>query len=56
MLSLVSQDISYDSPFSKDKKTIGAVKDSLMEFRRWLDRHEARVVPLTLVNENGNHL
>jgi hypothetical protein len=33
-----------------------AVKDSLIEFRSWLDGHEARVTPLNLVNEKNNQL
>lgn len=56
ILSVFSYDIEYDSPFSDQKKNFEPVKNSLTEFRHWLDSHHANLIPLNLIEEKGNPL
>ncbi len=54
-IDVLSQDITYSSPFS-DHKEIEAVKYSLTGCRNWLDNHNAILRPINLVKEKDNSL
>ncbi len=54
IITALSPDIIYNSPFSNQKENFESVKDSLMEFRNWLDVHHATIKPLNLVKEKDN--
>jgi len=56
IITALSQDIIYNSPYSNEKENLESVKDSLLEFRNWVDINHANMKPMNLVKERDNSL
>jgi len=46
IITALSQDIIYNSPYSNEKENFESVKYSLMEFRDWVDIYHANIKPM----------